>query len=447
MMILVGAVRSLFARALPRLAFAALAAAPLASAASAQAPAATVVVIPPFAFQESRETKAGHSGTIAHQSSELVAADLRTSSDLVVLGPERQTRYVFAEVTAPRFSHWRSTGAKALITGFVNARDDGRLTVGCYVYDVAAGREIGRQGFVVAPEEWRRAAHRCANTAYSKLTGRRGSFDTRIAYVAQSGAAISPVKRIAIMDSDGSNHRYLTQGDTTVLSPRLSPDSERIAFVSFTGGQPHVRVLDLDGGEHRPLVAQTAMSFAPRFSPDGQRIVFTMAPGGNSDIYVVSARGGAPQRLTMSPGVDTSPSFSPDGTKIVFESDRSGSQQIYVMNADGSSQRRISFGSARYASPAWSPDGDLIGFTRVAGDGMRIGVMTSTGADEKILTSGRQDESPSWAPNGRQLLFQRWNPAEGRGGLFVVSVAGGDARVAATPQGGSDPDWSAGAAQ
>lgn len=426
------------------IALAACAAAP----AAAQGGTAPVVVVPPFAFQGNKATSAGDVGTIAHQAAELVAADLRSSGDLVPLGPEGQARYVYAEVTAPRFSIWRKTGAKALVTGFVTPRGDGRIAVGCYVYDVAGGREIGRQGFVVAPDEWRRAAHRCADTAYSKLTGRRGGFDTRIAYVAESGPAMAPVKRVAVMDADGSNHKYLTAGDTIAVTPRLSPDGSLLAFVSFSGGQPHVRLLDLDSDEQRPLGPQGTASFAPRFSPDGRRVVFSMAQGSNSDIFIADVDGGGvPQRLTTAPGVDTSPAFSPDGRRIVFESDRSGSQQIYVMGADGSGQRRISFGRAQYAAPSWSGEGDLIAFTRIAGDGLRIGVMTVEGGDERILTTGPNDESPSWAPNSRNLLFSRWTAAGGRTAVLTVSLDGGQPRAAPTPQGGSDAEWSAGVGQ
>lgn len=429
-------------RKLLLIALAALASAP----AAAQGGAAQVVVVPPFAFQANKATSAGDVGAIAHQAAELVTADLRSSGDLVPLGPEGQARYVYAEVTAPRFSIWRKTGAKALVTGFVTPRDDGRIAVGCYVYDIAGGREIGRQGVVVPAGEWRRAAHRCADTAYAKLTGRRGGFDTRIAYVAETGSAITPIKRVAVMDADGSNHKYLTAGDTTTVTPRLSPDGALVAFVSFSGGQPHVRLLDLDSDQQRPLAPQGTPSFAPRFSPDGRTIAFSMVQGGNADIYIADVDGGVPRRLTTAPGVDTSPAFSPDGGRILFESDRSGSQQLYVMDADGSDQRRISFGPARYASPSWSGEGDLVAFTRISGEGLRIGVMTASGADERVLTTGPFDESPSWAPNSRNLLFSRWTPAGARN-ILTVSTGGGEPRRTPTPQGGSDADWSAGAGQ
>ena len=407
----------------------------------------SVIAVPTFAFNEDKQTSAGHIGNIAQQVSELIASDLRTTGEVVPLGPKDQPRYVYAEVTAPRFSLWRGQGARNLVTGFVTTRSDGRITFGCYVYDVFSGRELGRLGFVIPPEEWRRAAHRCADTAYSKLTGRRGRFDTRIVYVAESGAPMTPIKRVALMDSDGSNHNFLTPGATTVVTPRLSPAGDRIAFVSFESGVPHVRLLDVESSQHRALVSEQQSSFAPRFSPDGERILFAMSRGGNTDIYLADLRGGPPQRLTTSPGIDTSPSFSPDGQRIVFESDRSGLQQLYVMNADGSDQRRISFGNARYASPVWNPDSGLIGFTRIAGDGMRIGVMSDSGQDEKVLTAGPMDEGPSWSPSGSHLLFHRSTAMGGAPRLFTVPAGGGDATRMVTPQSASDADWSAGASE
>jgi TolB protein len=415
-----------------------------AGAALAQGTPVTVVAVPQLSTPDNVSTSAGDTGLLARYVADVVTSDLRSSRELMPIGPENARVYSYPEATAPSFSQWRTTGAKALVTGFVQARNDGRITVACYLHDIPGAREIARKGFVVSPGEWRRAAHRCSDAVYEKLTGRPGSFDTRIAYVAESGSKNARVKRIALMDSDGTSHRYLTAGDNTVLTPRLSPGGQFLAYVSYAGGQPQVRLIDLESNDDRPLLPGNAMSFAPRFSPDCKRVLFTMADGGNTDIYIANADGTTLQRLTSTPGVDTAPSFSPDGSKIVFESDRSGNEQLYVMNADGSDPRRLSFGGARYASPAWSPDGERIAFTRIADDGLRIGVIATSGSDERTLTTGPQDEGPSWAANGRDVLFQRGD-AFGRTGLSVVSVDGGNPRSIVTPQDGSDPDWSAGA--
>ena len=408
--------------------------------AGAQGQPASVIIVPQLSTPENVLTSAGYSGTIARQVADVIAADLRSTPELMPIGPENARVYPYAETTAPSFSQWRKTGAKSLVTGFVQVRPDGRLTIACYLHDIPGGREIARQGFVVSVGEWRRAAHRCSDAVYTKLAGRTGWFDTKIAYVAESGIKSARVKRIAVMDSDGTSHRYLTPGDTTVLRPRLSPDGERLAYVSFAGGQTHIRLLNLTSNEDRPLLPGSAMTFAPAFSADGSRLVFSMAIEGNTDVYVANADGSALQRLTSTPGVDTSASFSPDGTRIVFESDRSGTPQLYIMNADGSEPRRISFGGARSQSPAWSPDGELIAFTRVAGSGTGIGVMSATGLNERALTPGPDDEAPSWGASGRDLLFQR--SEGGRTMLYVVGVDGGQPRRIVTPQDGSDPHWS-----
>ena len=407
---------------------------------TAQDTPAAVIAVPQLATPENVSTPAGDTGLIARYVADVIASDLRSTRELVPIGPANARVYSYPEATAPAFAQWRKTGAKTLVTGFVQSRSDGRITVACYLHDLAGGREIARKGFVVAPAEWRRAAHRCSDAVYEKLAGRPGRFDTQIAYVAESGAGSNRIKRIALMDSDGTAHRYVTAGDTTVLAPRLAPGGERIAYVSFTGGQANIRVVAVENISDRPLLPGNAMSFAPSFSPDGKRLLLSMALDGNTDVYVADADGGGLQRLTSTPGIDTAASFSPDGSRIVFESDRSGSQQLYVMNANGSEPRRISFGGARYASPAWSPDGELIAFTRIAGSTLSIGVMSVTGAGERVLTSGPHDEGPSWSAGGRDLLFQRSQGGGTR--LNVVSVDGGTPRRIVTPQDGSDPDWS-----
>jgi TolB protein len=416
----------------------------ISAAAQAQQPgssAATVVAVPPLSTPADKPTPAGSTAGIAWQASKLIVQDLGSTAEIMPLPTSEKDYYSYPEVTAPSFYKWRMVSAKMLLTGFVQARSDGRLTFGCYMYDVGTGREVSRKGFVVAPSDWQRAAHKCSGLAYTAVTGAPGIFDTRIAYVAETGVGDARTRRIAVMDSDGGNHRYLTAGDTLVLTPRLSPKGQQLAYVSFAGGAPTVRIVNLDSAQQRPLVPTAAITFAPRYSPDGSRIVFSMMLGPNSDIYVVGAGGGLPQRLTTSPAVDTDPSFSPDGSRIVFESDRGGSQQLYVMNADGSGQRRISFGGGWYASPDWSPDGAWIAFTRRGADGRRIGILKPDGTGEKLLTSGPGDEGPSWAASSREILFQRVNAA-GRSGLYRVALDGSDPRQVKLPQDGSDPDWS-----
>jgi TolB protein len=410
-----------------------------AHAQQATAPA-TVIAVPPLTSPDSG-TKGNQMLQIGWEATQVINADLGGTPEFAPVKTTRDDYYSYPEVTAPTFAKWRSAGAKALVTGFVQARSDGRLTLGCYVYDVEKGRELARKGFVLTPGEWRRAAHKCSGLAYGAIVGTPGGFDSRIAYVAETGAGDSRMRRVAVMDSDGFNARILTAGGSMVLTPRLSPKGNRVAYVSFATGKPSVRLLNLASAEERPLIAADAITFAPRYSPDGSRIVFSMMLGSNSDIYVVGSDGGLPQRLTTSPGVDTDPSFSPDGSKIVFESDRGGSQQLYVMNADGSGERRISFGNGSYASPEWSPDGQWIAFTHRSPAGRRIGVVKSDGTGEALLTNGPSDEGPSWAPSSREILFQR-SSGLGRSGLFRIALGGGQPRQVTVAQDASDPDWS-----
>lgn len=408
--------------------------------AQSAAPAATVVEIPPLSSPDTG-TKGNEMLQIGWDATQLMAADLEQTSELMPLKPKRSDYVSYPEVTAPSFGKWRPLGAKVLLTGFVQSRSDGRIAIGCYVYDLAKGREIARKGFVLPPADWRRAAHKCSGLAYTAVTGSPGIFDTQIAYVAESGAGDARIRRIAVMDSDGNNHRFVTGGENLVLTPRLAPKAGQVAYVSFAGGKPNIRVLDLGSGQERPLVPASAITFAPRYSPDGSKIAFSMMIGDNSDVYVTSTSGGTARRLTTSPGVDTDPSFSPDGSKIVFESDRSGSQQLYVMNADGTGQRRISFGGGYYGSPVWSPDGKWIAFTRRGADGRRIGIVNAEGTGERVLTTGPGDEGPSWGASSREILFQRAE-ATGRSSLYRISLDGSAPRQVTIPQDGSDPDWS-----
>jgi TolB protein len=414
----------------------------LAAPAAAQEPA-SVIAVPPMTTPDGSDRGAGGPAAIAWQVTQLIASDLRSTAELVPVGPNQKDYYSYPEVTAPTFSRWRAQGAKFLLTGFVRANSDGRFPVGCYVYDVNKGRELGRIGFAVSSDDWRRAAHKCSGLAYTAATGAAaGMFDTQTAYVAETGAGLTKVKRIAVMDSDGNNQRFVTVGDSPVLTPRLSPRGGDVAYVSFVGGLPHIRVVDFDSNQQRPLVPTGGMTFAPRYSPDGSRIAFSMQQGPSTNIYLVSSAGGVPQRLTASPGIDTSPSFSPDASQIVFESDRSGAQQLYVMDANGSGQHRITFGGGWYADPVWSPDGQWIAFTRrIPGVGTRIGVIKPDGTGEQLLTTGPGDDSADGAPSSRELIFERTG-LDGRPALYRVAIGGGEARRVATPQAGSDPDWS-----
>ncbi len=398
------------------------------------------IAIPPMPTPNPQSTAAGTTDQLGRQMAEIVTNDLRNSGLFRPIGPETLRGVGFDQVTAPDFPYWGGTGAQALVQGFVRANGDGTLTVGCYLYDVFAKTELTRQGFVVPPSDWRRAAHKCADTVYQRLSGEGPYFDSRIVYVSEEGPKARRIKRLAIMDQDGANHRFLTNGQSIVLTPRFAPNQQSIVYMSYVGDQPALYVYDLSTARQRRLVSGVALTFAPRVSPNGQWVLFSMAQGGTTNIYRVAMAGGTPQRLTSSAGIDTGGSYSPDGSRIVFESDRGGSQQLYVMNADGSNQQRISFGGGRYATPAWSPRGDLIAFTKMDGGRFRIGVMSPSGSGEKLLTEAWGDE-PSWSPNGRVLTFFRAGQGAAKADVWSVDLTGVNERRIPTPRDGSDPSW------
>ncbi len=398
------------------------------------------IAVPTLPTSQSVVTPAGTTDELGVKIAQVIADDLRNSGLFAPSGPSGMRPVGMAEVTAPQFESWAAY--EALVHGFVrSAGGDNDITVGCYLYDVALKSELTRQGYVVAPRDWRRAAHKCADAIYARLSGESPFFDSRIAYIAESGPKDARIKRLAIMDSDGANHRFITNGQSIALTPRFSPDYSSILYVSYIQRRVRIFVYNIGTGKQRLITESSNPTFAPRWSPDGRNILFSMAVAGNTDIYRVSAQGGVPVRLTSSPAIDVGGSYSPDGSRIVFESDRSGSQQIYVMNADGSNQQRISHGSGRYATPEWSPRGDLIAFTKITGD-FKVAVMTPGGDNERILTNGWQDEAPTWSPNGRVLQFFRTSP--GRGGtsqVWQVDLTGVNERRIPTPLSGSDPAW------
>ncbi|SMQ69797.1 TolB protein [Altererythrobacter xiamenensis] len=400
------------------------------------------IAIPAFATDRDQPTPANSDGTSAlgQEVARVITANLRNNGLFKPVGPDSLPRPTFPQITAPNWPTWTGRGAEMLVHGYVRARTDGRLLFGCYLYDVALQDELVREGWVVPPADWRRAAHKCSDLIYSRLTGESPFFDSRIAYIAETGPKDNRVKRLAIMDSDGANHRFLTLGSATALTPRYSPDYKKLLYLSYVDGNPRIYVYDIGTGRQQ-LVAQTGNpTLAPRWSPDGRYILYSMAVAGNTDIYRVPATGGQSVRLTDTPGIDIGGSYSPDGSQIVFESDRSGSQQCYVMSADGSNQRRISFFGGRCATPEWSPRGDQIAFTRIAGD-FNIAVMTPAGRNVRVLTNGWQDEAPTWAPNGRIIQFFRTARNSGQSSLYQVDVTGRNERRLRTPVDASDPAW------
>lgn len=400
------------------------------------------IAVPVFPTPASTATPAGDTAALGQSIADIIAANLQGSGLFRPIDRAALPRPTHAEILKPAFFAYRTLAAQALVSGFVTANPDGTLTVGCYLHDVFSEEELARQGFTVPVAGWRRAAHKCSDMVYSRLTGEAGYFDTRIVYVSETGPRTGRVKRLAIMDQDGANHRFLTGGQNIVLTPRFAPNQQTISYMSFEGNRPRVWLYTLGSGRQEAVGTFQSMTFAPAFTPDGRGLLFSVMASGNSDIHLVDLATRSSRRLTSASAIDTAPSMSPDGRRIVFESDRGGTQQLYIMNADGSGASRITFGEGRAASPSWSPRGDLIAFVRIRGGQFRIAVIRPDGTGERVLTDGWQDENPSWSPNGRVILFTRTEPG-GRSTLRSVDLTGRHERAIPTPLEASDPSWSA----
>jgi TolB protein len=352
-----------------------------------------------------------------------------------------------AAAATPRWQDWRVIGTQALTTGRVEAQGD-RVRVEFRLFDVLAEQQIQGTAFTAPAAQWRRIAHLISDVIYERMLGEKGYFDTQIVYIAESGPRDRRTRRLAIMDQDGENHRFLTDGRFQALTPRFHPNARQIAFMSYLRDEPRVYLFNLDSGQQQVLGSFQGMTFSPRFSPDGRSVILSASRGGDANIFVVDLASRRERQLTSGGSLDVSPCYSPDGTQIVFNSDRGGDQQLYVMGADGSGVRRISFGNGRYATPVWSPRGDLIAFTRMAGGQFAIGVMRPDGSGERILSEGWAMEGPTFAPNGRVLAFYRETRArDTRGGgyssrLAQIDIAGFNERQMVTPSDASDPSWS-----
>ncbi|MPZ32257.1 MAG: Tol-Pal system protein TolB [Rhodospirillales bacterium] len=378
----------------------------------------------------------------------VVRNDLQNSGLFRSLPPSSFIQRDVNASTPPRFPEWRQIGAAGVVVGQVG-QAGGNIKVDFRLWDVVVGQQAAGLSFTSQPANWRRLAHIIADAIYKRVTGEEGYFDTRIAYVAESGPGNARVKRIAIMDQDGANNRYITDGRTLAVTPRFSPTLQEIVYMAFGENRstpPRVYLQNVDSGRRELLGNFPGMSFAPRFSPDGTKVVMSIAADGRTNIYEMDVRGRAQRQLTNSSAIDTSPCFSNDGTQIVFNSDRGGSQQLYVMSASGGGERRISFGEGRYATPVWSPRGDWIAFTKISGGSFGIGVMRTDGGGERMLASGFLVEGPTWAPNGRVLAYFRQQPSSaGRTGavtLHQVDITGRFERQIPTPTDASDPAWS-----
>jgi len=389
----------------------------------------------------------GNDGQVGAQVTQVVSADLERSGLFKPLDPRAFIQDPAALTGTPRFADWKLINAQALVTGAVAAQPDGHLRIDFRLWDVLGGVQMTGFSYNTPVQNWRSVAHIIADAIYKRITGEDGYFNTRIVYIAESGPALRRIKRLAIMDQDGFNNKVLTDGRALVLTPRFSPSSQEITYLSYARGVPQVFMFNIDTGQQEVLGQFPGMTFAPRFSPDGNKVIFSLSGGANSQIFTQDLRTRKVTQITSSAAIDTGPSYSPDGNQITFESDRGGTQQVYVMNADGSNQHRISFGTGRYATPVWSPRGDLIAFTKQEGGNFSIGVMQPDGQHERILTNGFLVEGPTWAPNGRVLMYFKETPSNASGSgdttrLYSIDLTGSNEREVVTPTDGSDPAWS-----
>ncbi len=383
---------------------------------------------------------------IGDEISKIIEVNLKTSG---LFNPLNKDAFLQAPDIAnlkPRFEDWNLIKAQALITGKVSYVGE-KLRVEFRLWDVLAGKEMVALAFTTVPTNWRRVGHIITDKVYQRLTGEKGYFDTRIIYVAEEGPKTKRIKKLAIMDQDGANNKFLTLGNELVLTPRFNPTSQMVTYLSYFRNLPRVYLLDIETGTQEVVGDFPGMTFAPRFSPDGKKIIMSFAKDGNSEIYTMDLENRIVEKITNHPSIDTSPSFSPDGKFICFNSDRSGYQQIYVMKSDGSKVKRISFGKGLYGTPVWSPRGDLIAFTKLHKGKFYIGVMRTDGSGERLLTENFYQEAPSWSPNGRVLIFYRETKTDDKGEgfsakLWSIDLTGYNERMVKTPTDASDPSWS-----
>ena len=381
-------------------------------------------------------------GEVAVGVTQVITNNLKRSG---LFAPIDQAAYIDKNVNvdaAPNFQNWKTINAQALVTGRITRMQDGRLQAEFRLWDVNTAQQLAGQRYNTTAESWRRIAHIISDQIYERLTGEKGYFDSRVVFVDETGSKERRVKRLALMDQDGANVRYLTRGSDLVLTPRFSPSSQEITYMEFGQGDPRVYLFNIETGQREIVGNFPGMSFSPRFSPDGQRVIMSLQQGSNSNLFVMDLRSKTTTRLTDTPAIDTSPCYAPDGARICFESDRGGKPQIYVMAAGGGAAQRISFGEGSYSTPVWSPRGDYIAFTKQGGGQFAIGIMKTDGSGERILTSGYHNEGPTFAPNGRVVMFFREAGGNSGPSLFTVDVSGRNELRVPTPGFASDPAWS-----
>jgi TolB protein len=383
-------------------------------------------------------------GEVAVNVTQIINGNLKRSGLFVPIDPAAFLEKVVNPDAQPRFPDWRAINAQALVTGRTTRQPDGRLKAEFRLWDVFANQQLAGEQYTTTQDNWRRIGHIISDAIYERLTGEKGYFDSHVVFIDETGPRERRVKRLALMDQDGANVKYLTRGEDLVLTPRFSPKTQVITYMSYGEGEPRVYLFDIETGQREIVGNFPGMTFAPRFLPDGQRVVMSLQQGGNANLFVMDLSSKRTTRLTDTPAIDTGASYSPDGANLCFESDRGGSPQIYVMSASGGPAQRISFGDegSIYSTPVWSPRGDTIAFTKRTQGGFAIGVMQPDGKGERLLTEGYHNEGPTFSPNGRVLMFFRDPGGNSGPQLFSIDLSGRNEQRVPTPSYASDPAWS-----
>ncbi|MBK8325003.1 MAG: Tol-Pal system protein TolB [Betaproteobacteria bacterium] len=322
------------------------------------------------------------------------------------------------EPSEVNFVDWQSRSAEALVIGKIQSQADGRVEVRFRLFDVAKQSQLASFSYVVAPAQLRATAHRIADVIYEKLTGDKGVFSTKITYVVKKGTRFE----LQVSDADGANAQTVLASNEPIISPAWSPDGSRIAYVSFDQKKPVVVMQNLAQGTTRVIAAFRGNNSAPAWSPDGSTLAVTLTRDDIAQLYLISANGGEPRRITTTPAIDTEPAFSPDGKWIAFTSDRGGSPQVYRMPAEGGAAQRLTFEGTYNVRPRFSPDGKSIAFVQRDAGRFRIALLELATGQVTVLTDGNLDDSPTFAPNGKIILYEA--SVGGRGQLAAVSSDG-----------------------
>ena len=340
------------------------------------------------------------------------------------------------EPSEVNFVDWSARNAEALVIGRIDPLPDGRLEVRFRLFDVAKQAQLASYSYVVAPAQLRATAHRIADVIYERLTGDKGAFSTKIVYVVKRAARYE----LQVADADGFNAQSVLASDEPIMSPAWSPDGSRLAYVSFDQKKPVVMVQNLAQGTTRVLASFRGNNSAPAWSPDGRHLAVALSKDGLTQIYRITAEGGAAERLTDSGGIDTQPAYSPDGQWIAFTSDRGGSPQIYRMPSGGGPPQRLTFEGSYNVGPRFSPDGRHLAFVQREGTRFRIATLELATGQVTPLTDGPLDDSPSYAPNGKMILYEA---RVGRSGQLAAVSGDGRVRQRLTSAAGDvqDPAW------